>query len=329
MLWRNERGEPVGTKEKLLELLERSRGTYYSGAEIAKDLEVSRNAVWKAVKTLQAQGYPIDAVTNRGYCLAKDSDVLSAAAIEKALEGGPWQIRILETVPSTNSLVRELANSGAPEGTVVIAQAQTQGRGRMGRSFCSPRDTGLYLSLLLRPRDFSPDQALQLTTMAASALCLAIEETTGIQPGIKWVNDLFLNRKKICGILTEAGFNLETGHLDYVVVGLGLNLYPPRDGFPDGLQNVAGSLLEQPVPDLKNRISARFLSLFADYYQNHRFQEAAQVYRSRSILVGKTVSVAGKEATVLDITDRCQLLVAYPDGTEQALSYGEVTIVNL
>ena len=319
----------MGTKEKLLELLERQRGTYFSGAEIAKDLEVSRNAVWKAVKALQTQGYPIDAVTNRGYCLAKDCDVLTVPAIRKELTGDSWQIRVLDSVPSTNSLVRELANSGAPEGTVVIAQCQTQGRGRMGRSFCSPRDTGLYLSLLLRPADYSPDQALQLTTMAASALCLAIEQLTGIRPGIKWVNDLFLNRKKICGILTEAGFNLETGSLDYVVVGLGLNLYPPREGFPDGLQSVAGWLLEQPVPDLKNRLAARFLNLFSVYYRNHRFEEAAEVYRSRSILVGKTVLVSGKEARVLDITDRCQLLVAYPDGTQQALSYGEATIVNL
>ena len=319
----------MSTRQRLLEVLQENMGQFLSGEALAESLGVSRTSVWKAIKALKDQGYEIQAVTNRGYCLSGDSDLLSASAIQSGLSTDLWQIHYEPSVDSTNSRIRELAAAGKAEGYVLIAGEQTGGRGRMGRSFFSPADTGLYLSLLLRPGDFSPDQAMQLTTMAAAALCLAIEEVTGKQPGIKWVNDLFLNEKKICGILTEAGFNLETACLDYAVVGLGLNLYPPAEGFPSGLQDIASSLMDSAQPELKNRIVTGFLNHFSDYYQNQRFEEASEVYRSRSILKGKTVLVGDRQAQVVDITPRCQLLVRFPDDTEQALSYGEVQIVNL
>ena len=319
----------MATKEKLLLLLEANSGEFLSGEQIAHMLGVSRTSVWKAVKALQAQGYGIQAVTNRGYCLSKDSDVLSPAAIEEALTDPMWRIHSLPSIDSTNAHVRQMAEDGIDEGYVIIAGEQTAGRGRMGRRFFSPADTGLYMSLLLRPRQFSPDQALQLTTMAASALCLALEQVTGLKPGIKWVNDIFLNGKKICGILTEAGFNLEIARLDYVVLGMGLNLYPPREGFPRNLQSIAGYLFEDPQSELTNRICVAFLNRFGDFYRNQKFMEAARIYRERSIVIGRQVLVGKTQAQVLDITDRCQLLVRLPDGNTKALSYGEVEIVNL
>lgn len=134
--------------------------------------------------------------------------------------------------------------------------------------------------------------------------------------------------KKICGILTEAAFNLEAGSLDYAVVGLGLNLYPPKGGFPEPLSSIAGSLLRESQAETKNRIVTDFLNRFGALYENCRFREAGEIYRAHSLLIGKQVLVEGRQAEVLDVTDRCQLLVRYADGKQQALSYGEVSIVN-
>ncbi len=322
----------MGTKEKLLTLLEANRDRYFSGEAIAQQLGVSRAAVWKAVKSLEDQGYPIDAVTNRGYRLSSDCDILSVQGIQAHLTSQFWHIHTADSLESTNSQVRALANSGESEGYVLAANTQTAGQGRMGRSFFSPEDTGVYLSLLLRPRDFSPDQALQLTTMAAAAICQAMAEVTGTSPRIKWVNDILLDGRKVCGILTEASFNLESGFLDYAVVGLGINLYPPKNGFPQEIAETAGFLCETRKENLKNQLIARFLDIFSGYYDRRDFSGAAKAYRAASLLIGKQVLVlqnqVSRQAEVLDITPRCQLLVRYENGETQALSYGEVQIVN-
>ena len=224
------------TKEKLLALLEDSKGTFFSGEEIARTLQVSRAAVWKAVNALREDGYTIDAATNKGYRLSPDSDILSPQGIRRFLkpEYRDLDLTVLPTAPSTNALVREKANQGCPEGCVIVACEQTDGRGRYGRQFFSPVDSGVYLSLLLRPTAYSPQQATCLTAAAAAAMCQAIEAVTGQQPGIKWVNDIFLHGKKVCGILTEAAVGLETGTLNYMVLGAGVNLYPPVKGVPGG-----------------------------------------------------------------------------------------------
>ena len=318
----------MATKETLLTLLQEAPGVYRSGQELARILGVSRAAVNKAVKTLRSQGCHIDAVTNKGYALLEDSDIFHGEAVMALLPGKDWNIQYFPSLPSTNSFLKELASQGAPEGTVIAAGTQTAGRGRMGRSFYSPRDSGLYLSLLLRPQDLSASESLQITTMAASALCLAIEHVTGKAPQIKWVNDLFLDGRKICGILTEASLSMETGRIDYAVLGLGLNLYAPPEGFPEELKDIAGALCEDRQPELKNRLTAEFLKQFSLFYQEKNFQAAADCYRSRSMLTGKTVMVGNLKALVLDVNSRCQLMVRFENGKEQALSYGEVSIVN-
>lgn len=317
------------TRDQLLQLLQAHPGKYFSGEEMALELGVSRTSVWKAVKALREAGYAIDAATNRGYCLSPGEDPLDLDLISKSLTGDFWTLRREDRIPSTNALLRQLADQGAPEGTVILANTQTEGRGRMGRAFFSPGDTGIYLSLLLRPGDFSPDQALQLTTMAAAAACTTIEEVAGRSPGIKWVNDLLLEGKKICGILTEAAFNLETVSLDYAVVGLGLNLYPPREGFPEDLQPIAGALLPSPVPGTRNRLIGAFLNRFGALYRSRLFSQAALDYRSRCLVLGKTVMQDGVPLEVLDVNDRCQLVVRDPQGQVRTLSYGEISIVNL
>lgn len=320
------------TKEKLLALLEDSKGTFFSGEEIARTLQVSRAAVWKAVNALREDGYTIDAATNKGYRLSPDSDILSPQGIRRFLkpEYRDLDLTVLPTAPSTNALVREKANQGRPEGCVIVACEQTDGRGRYGRQFFSPIDSGVYLSLLLRPTAYSPQQATCLTAAAAAAMCQAIEAVTGQQPGIKWVNDIFLHGKKVCGILTEAAVGLETGALDYMVLGAGVNLYPPVKGFPEEIQPIAGSVLERSCPEAKNRLVGEFLNRFWDFYTHPECRTYLEDYRSRSLAIGQNVTVlsAGRavSAYAYGIDDDFRLLVRYDSGKTEALSYGEIRI---
>lgn len=320
------------TKEKLLALLEDSKGTFFSGEEIARTLQVSRAAVWKAVNALREDGYTIDAVTNKGYRLSPDSDILSPQGIRRFLkpEYRDLNLTVLPTAPSTNALVREKANQGCPEGCVIIACEQTAGRGRYGRQFFSPADTGVYLSLLLRPTAYSPQQATCLTAAAAAAMCQAIEAVTGQHPGIKWVNDIFLHGKKVCGILTEAAVGLETGTLNYMVLGAGINVYLPTDGFPEEIQSTAGALLEHSTSEAKNRLVGEFLNRFWEFYTHPERKEYLEDYRARSLAIGQNVTVlsAGQKvsAYAYGIDDDFRLLVRYENGETEALSYGEIRI---
>lgn len=320
------------TKEKLLALLEDSKGTFFSGEEIARTLQVSRAAVWKAVNALREDGYTIDAATNKGYRLSPDSDILSPQGIRRFLkpEYQDLDLTVLPTAPSTNALVREKTNQGCPEGCVIVACEQTAGRGRYGRQFFSPVDSGVYLSLLLRPTAYSPQQATCLTAAAAAAMCQAIEAVTGQQPGIKWVNDIFLHGKKVCGILTEAAVGLETGTLNYMVLGAGVNLYPPAEGFPEEIQSIAGSVLERSCPEAKNRLVGEFLNRFWDFYSHPECRAYLEDYRARSLAIGRNVTVlsAGKavSAYAYGIDDDFRLLVRYENGDTEALSYGEIRI---
>lgn len=322
----------MSTKQELLSLLETRRGTYVSGEEIAAQLQVSRTAVWKAVNALIAEGYEIDGVRNRGYCLAQRTDKLSAEGIRRYLlpiaQG--LQPETYDEVTSTNALLRQRAAAGAPEGCVILAGAQTQGRGRLGRSFYSPSDTGLYLSLLLRPVGFSPAQSVKVTTMAAVAACEAISEVAGREAQIKWVNDIILDDRKVSGILTEGAFNLETGGMDYIVLGIGINVYPPEGGFPEEIAGIAGAVFPERCSDGKNRLAAAFLNHFMECYAGEGRETYAERYRQKSLVIGRQINVITpteqRRATALDVDSECRLIVRYEDGTVEALSSSEISI---
>ncbi|MDO5544485.1 MAG: biotin--[acetyl-CoA-carboxylase] ligase [Eubacteriales bacterium] len=317
------------TKEQILTLLEDRQGSFVSGEELAESLNLSRAAVCKAIKALRQEGFPIEAVTNRGYRLSGEYDILSAQGVKKHLNR-EFQVSFSPSVDSTNAVLRSMAEQGAAEGTVVIANAQTNGRGRRGRSFYSPADTGIYLSLLLRPVNSDPRQTVTLTAAAAVALCQAMEAVSGAVPEIKWVNDIFLDGKKISGILTEAAFGLESGAPEYVVVGVGINAYTPEGGFPAELSEIAGALWDKTVPDGKNRLAAEFLNRFWALYAAGDPSAFLEDYRRRSLVVGKDITViAGDTETpahAVGIDDSCRLLVRYENGETAALSYGEVCI---
>ena len=234
--------------DKVLELLQEARGPV-SGEHMAQKLGVTRNTVWKAVKHLREAGYEISAVTNQGYRLLSESDVLSAGNIRRQLEpqASIAAIDVRESVTSTNTVLKELAEHGGREGMVVIAQRQTMGKGRLGRSFYSPQGGGLYMSVLLRPR-FSADAALSITTAAAVAVARAIDDVTGERAMIKWVNDVYFHGRKVCGILTEASVDFENSGLHYAVLGMGVNLTEPEGGFPGEVAQVAGALFAGKAP---------------------------------------------------------------------------------
>ena len=321
-------------KEKILFLFETNRGIYLSGEKIAEELNISRAAVWKAVNKLKEEGYPIHAIPNKGYCLSVETDILSSQGIRKYLksETANLDIEVLPTVDSTNRIVWTKANEGTQDGYVLVANEQITGRGRTGRDFFSPKGTGIYLSILLRPQGYGTSEALQITTLAAVAMCEAIREVSGKHPGIKWVNDIFLDGKKVCGILTEASFGMESGLLEYAVLGVGVNVYRPVMGFPKELKDKAGFLFEKSIKDLKNQLTASFLHHFMVAYHSKNKEKYIQKYREYSILIDKEIYVfqgdEKRKARVCDINEACQLVVMYEDGSVEALSYGEVSIVN-
>lgn len=320
------------TKEKLLNVLEVGRGEYFSGEELAGKLNVSRAAIWKAVKTLRQEGYDIDAVTNKGYSLSEKTDILSPQGIRKylSLEYKEMDIKVLPCVGSTNTEIREMAERGMPEGYTLITNEQTAGRGRLGRTFYSPCDTGLYLSVLLRPVQYSPQEATMLTALAAVAMCEAIEVVSGEKAAIKWVNDIFVKGKKVCGILTEASFGLESGTFEYVVLGAGVNVYPPTAGFPSEIEDIAGAITKHRGNDIKNRLVGEFISRFMECYHALDKTKYIEEYKRRNLAAGSKISVISgnnsRNATVCGIDNECHLSVRYDSGETEVLSCGEIQI---
>ncbi|AIQ74552.1 MULTISPECIES: biotin--[acetyl-CoA-carboxylase] ligase [Paenibacillus] len=320
-------------KEHILALLDSNKGEYFSGEEIAVQLSVTRSAVWKAIKSLQTDGYSIQAVTNKGYSMSPQTDILSASAISKYLDtrGQKLRVEVFKTISSTNEAVKNLASNGEAEGKVILSEEQTAGRGRMGRKFFSPPGTGIYMSILLRPKLSATDSAL-LTTCAAVAVALSIESVSSKETQIKWVNDVFMEGKKVCGILTEASVSLENGWLDYAVLGIGINVVLPSEGFPTDLTEIATTVISEnnPYGDLRNRLVAEVLNNFMRYYEHLTDRLFLSEYKKRLISLGEPVTVIKdneqRKATAIDIDDDCHLKVRYENGDEEYLSSGEVSI---
>lgn len=317
-------------KEKILGILEENKGSFISGEEIAEKLSVSRNSVWKAINGLKKDGHIISAVTNRGYCLSENSSVFTANSVYEGLNEKlreKLDITVVPIVGSTNNELKKLAEKGGEEGAVLIALEQTSGKGRLGRSFYSPKDTGLYMSVLLRP-EFSTEDSLYITACAAVSAAEAIEKATGKETGIKWVNDIYVSGKKACGILTEASLDFESGKLNYAVLGVGINL--STRSFPDDLNDIAVSISDSDN-DLRADVSAEFLKSFFGYYTELKKLDFLDGYRRRSFLIGKEISfIRGNETFegfVTGIDDNIRLLTRLKNGETKAFSSGEVSLV--
>lgn len=316
------------TKETVLQCLTQADGAAVSGAQMAEQAGVSRAAVWKAICALRDDGYAIDAVTRGGYTLRADGGRLTAAAVTARLRTPGLAVTALENTDSTNTCVRRLAEDGAPEGTVVVAAAQTAGRGRSGKSFLSPAGTGLYMSVLLRPQ-LAMGDALLITTAAAVAVAHAVERVAAVTAQIKWVNDVYVDGKKVCGILTEGALDLENGGLRYAILGIGINICPPAGGFPPELAPIAGALTETDGEALRAPLAAAVLDEFFALYPHLTEKPFYDDYVSRSLLTGRQIEVlrGGMHlpATALGIDRDLHLRVRYADGSDENLAAGEVS----
>ncbi|WP_297206891.1 biotin--[acetyl-CoA-carboxylase] ligase [uncultured Brachyspira sp.] len=317
-------------KENIISILESNKGLFISGEKLANELNVSRAAVWKAIKSLKNEGYDIHAVSNKGYAMSKETDILSSKIIKDNMikYRDKFDFLIYKTVESTNIIARGLAINGADSGTVVIAEEQTSGYGRNGKSFFSPYGTGIYMSIILNLRNENKYfNNSFITTAAAMAVSKSIEEITNENTQIKWVNDIFINEKKVCGILTEGAFSFEDGRLDYAVIGIGINVNFPKNGFPKELHNIASSInSDNSNSDIRNILIARILENLYEYYFNDiNFYEE---YKKRSFLIGKKVAVnidgAENIVKVLDIDKTFALIIELQNGKVDRLTSGSV-----
>ncbi len=325
----------ISMKTKILKILEASREKFVSGENIAEQLGVTRATVSQYVKILKSEGYMISASTKIGYRLENFCDVLSREGIISNLsdENILGKIICLDEIDSTNNYAKKLALDGAPEGTLITANHQTSGRGRRGHSFVSPAGTGLYMTLILRPNVETPEFQM-ITVAAAVAVCFALEKLVpGIKLGIKWVNDIFLGGKKICGILTEAVTSIESGEIESVIIGIGVNIR--TENFSPEISGIAGSIFDGNS-DTKNIFSRNELAaLISEHIMRFAKKldapEIIAAYRERSILTGENIRYMigdeSRKARVLGIDDSGGLEIIGEDGVREILRSGEVFMI--
>ncbi len=258
-----------------------------------------------------------------------NTDKITALGITEKLADKNVKITVLDTVDSTNTYLKNSITTSTPEGVTVIAAAQTKGRGRLGRNFYSPSGSGIYMSILLRP-DFSPENTVLITAAAAVAVCEACEALGSEQAEIKWVNDVYINSKKVCGILTEGAINPENGSFKYAVLGIGINVFMPENDFTEELRDIAGAVFKTSSEGLRESLAAEVINRFMVYYKNLHNKTFLSEYKKRCFTVGKEVTVitadSSRSAKALDIDDSCRILVEYCDGKREYISSGEISI---
>lgn len=325
------------SKQKILSILRQNPEDYTSGEAVSRILGISRAAVSKAVNGLRQEGYEIEAVTHRGYRLVSGPDALTKGEIL------PWlhtehiakELECFDSIDSTNNYLKRNAMQTA-SGTAVVANEQTGGRGRRGRSFESPADCGVYMSVLVRP-EMPPVKALNLTAYVAVAVCEGIQRATGLHPEIKWTNDIVVNGKKVCGILTEMSIEGESGALQYIITGIGINVNQKAGDFPEEIRDIAGSLaMAAGKPVARGRLTAEILNALDEMYQAWLGGggDYLERYRSRCLTVGKQVRLIRADgrvepAVALAVEEDFSLRVRHEDGHEENVSTGEVSVRGL
>ena len=318
------------TKDIVLRELERNRANYISGQELAERLNISRTAIWKAINNLKKSGFQIESQTKVGYKLIESDDKLSDEGIRKGLRDELKDIDIIvyDEIDSTNTEAkRRLYSSEVKDFTVIVSDMQKGGRGRTGKSFTSPKGSGVYFSIILHPKESYDFSYFDLTTVkAAVAVAEGIKEATAKQAEIKWVNDLFLNGKKICGILSELDADFESRSVKSVIVGIGINVNEPRDDSFKDLKDIAGYIGTDVI---RNEILSSILNAFYENNFVKSDKEIIDYYKKHSLVIGRDLSfeLNGKKysAKGIDINDKGNLIV--DTGKEKiTLSSGEVSI---
>ena len=326
-------------REAILALLRAQTGAFLSGEQLSERLGLSRTAIWKSVNSLRQEGYEIEARTGMGYRLVAAPDVLTEAEIRYRMgrtEIIGAEMHCFDEIDSTNTYARQLAQAGAPDGTVVIADFQTAGRGRMGRSFQSPRGKGIYLTALLRP-DLPPERLMPVTALAGVAVCDAVERVCGLRPGLKWPNDPVLGNRKLCGVLTEMALEGETGRVQHLAVGIGINVGQRAEDFDGEVAEIATSLsMELGRPVSRPELTAVLLEELDRMYAALRKNELGaylDAYRRDCVNLGKTVQLIGFEGretvTAVNVDEAFGLVVRDANGVERTVRSGEVSVRGL
>ena len=318
-------------KEEILRLL-RSADGYISGQELCNRFGVSRTAVWKAINQLKEAGYEIEAQQNKGYRLMAAPDLMTEAEI-KSLMHTEWvakEVLYFDTIDSTNTKAQELAEKGYPSGTLVVADKQESGKGRRGRRWVSPSGTGIFMTLMIKP-DINPNNASMLTLVAALAVAKAITSVTGEEALIKWPNDIVVNGKKVCGILTE--MNAQFDYINHIVVGIGINVH--NESFPEEISQMASSLMIEAGGKRFHRaqIIAETMSYFEQYYDTFlKTQDLSALVREYDELLvnmNKAVRVLDPkepfDGKAMGITPKGELIVDTWE-SRKLVSSGEVSV---
>lgn len=322
----------MANQTEVLRLLMRTAPEYYSGDQLAAKLNISRTAIWKLVQGLQNTGYSIESRHGLGYRYVENNQ-LSAAVIEAGLDvQPPLELIVLPSVDSTNAYLKRLVTrTPLTEPIVVIADTQTAGYGRSGRSFYSPGQTGIYLSIGLPIKTGEPLDAGLLTTSTAVAVAQTLRQLFDVPVALKWVNDVLVNHHKAVGILSEGVTNLETGQISAVIVGIGINL--TTAAFPTPIEQKAGAVLDHQTPITRNQVIRKLLRTFFAGYPTYRTGDFMATYRELSMVIGETVDLKNGAVTyhgvVEDIDPTGALVVRLADGHVQHFSSGEITKVNL
>ena len=321
----------MSTRTDLLRLLSEHIGTYVSGQKIGEELQVSRNAIWKAINQLRSEGYEIESKASVGYMLKSKENLLTFDSIAGDLRY-PCDLKVFDEVDSTNNIAKD-TEVGLFKPLMVVSDRQTAGRGRLGRSFASPSGTGIYMTLALRPT-FDLDKALYVTMAVAVAVCRAMENVADVRGRIKWVNDIFYQKKKVCGILTEAQTNFETGKIDKLIIGIGVNCFP--GSLPEELQEIAGPIASSPDAFSRGKLAAEIFNETMDVLKDLESMQFLREYRSKCFILGKNIYVHPNldkksiKARAIDIDENGGLVVEYMEGRKirqmETLTTGEVSI---
>ena len=322
------------TKDKLLLYLKKDQGNWVSGELISSKLSVSRAAIWKHIQKLKEEGYIIESSPKKGYLLSKSSDPITAAELRHGLSTkvfGKKDIIYLNETDSTNTRAKELAAQGAPEGTLIIAEKQTKGRGRRGRSWFSPPGGGIYFSLILRPI-ISPSETPRITLMTAVVLAETLISLMKLKLRIKWPNDILVNGKKLAGILTEISTEMDA--VNYIVVGLGMNVNTQLEDLPKEIKKTATSILIETGKQFPRvKLIKHYLKLYEKYYdmfKNNDFEPIMKRWKELADIIGKQirVDVIGKThiGKVVDVDNDGVLILKDDQGKLQRIFSGDVTL---
>lgn len=324
----------MSTKSQVLTLLMKQAPNFISGEEMAQQLSLSRTAIWKAINELKKEGHIISSSRNKGYCYGK-SDVLSAEGIRLALKSATpsLSITVLNSSESTMKDAKLAAINGEPDNTLIVADIQEAPIGRFGRPFFSKAGSGIYMSMLLRPNQNFEEMA-QYTVIMAVAVTRAMNKLIKVSTEIKWVNDIYIDGKKVCGILSEAMSDVESGQISNVIIGMGINFSLKQEEFPKELRKKATSLFPKEEPTItRNELIAEIWNQFYAILNQLPEQHFLEEYRQKSFVLGKTVSFTQTgveyEGIAVAINDHGELVVQLHDKTEKILSSGEISLSSI